>query len=183
MKNVAVLGFSYKPLTSDTRDSPAIGLVIQLLSEGALVSIYDPQADADCIMTDLIQSANHGSSPRGAEKVQAQVTVRSDLYAATMGAHAVVVATEWEQFGTKSNGCDWRKIYNEMTQPAWVFDGRNFLDRQVLNTIGFRVDTIGLPSCGSPLNPWPLPQAESDGFLHKPDRSSKDPLQRAVSED
>jgi UDPglucose 6-dehydrogenase len=47
--------------------------------------------------------------------------------------------TEWDEFKTY----DWEKIYNNMTKPAFVFDGRNVVDRKKLLQIGFKVYTIG----------------------------------------
>lgn len=41
---VAVLGVSYKPNVSDTRESPALLIIRELMSEGAEVRIYDPLA-------------------------------------------------------------------------------------------------------------------------------------------
>ena len=42
-KRVAILGFAYKPDTSNTKNSPAIGLARALLDDGANIAIYDPQ--------------------------------------------------------------------------------------------------------------------------------------------
>ena len=42
-KRVAILGFAYKPDTSDCRQSPAIGICEAMLAEGAHLSIYDPE--------------------------------------------------------------------------------------------------------------------------------------------
>ena len=43
-KNIAILGFSFKANTNDTRESPAIRISSDLLEEGAILSIYDPKA-------------------------------------------------------------------------------------------------------------------------------------------
>ena len=62
-----------------------------------------------------------------------------DPYAALEGAHALAVLTEWDEFKTY----DWQRIYNKMQKPAFVFDGRNVLDRAALETIGFMYKGIG----------------------------------------
>jgi UDPglucose 6-dehydrogenase len=54
-------------------------------------------------------------------------------------AHAIAVLTEWDEFQTY----DWQRIYNSMQKPAFVFDGRNVLDREVLEKIGFEYKEIG----------------------------------------
>ena len=43
-------------------------------------------------------------------------------------AHAVVVCTEWDEFVT----LDYNRIYNNMTKPAFLFDGRKILDHERL---------------------------------------------------
>ena len=43
-------------------------------------------------------------------------------------AHAVVVCTEWDEFVT----LDYNRIYNSMTKPAFLFDGRKILDHERL---------------------------------------------------
>ena len=55
------------------------------------------------------------------------------------GAHAIAVLTEWDEF----KKYDWQRIYNGMQKPAFVFDGRNVLDRKALETIGFVYKGIG----------------------------------------
>jgi UDPglucose 6-dehydrogenase len=55
------------------------------------------------------------------------------------GAHAIAILTEWDEFKTY----DWKRIYTNMQKPAFVFDGRNVLDRQKLEKIGFVYKGIG----------------------------------------
>ena len=42
-KKIAILGFSFKANTNDTRESPAINICQKLLEEGAFLKIYDPK--------------------------------------------------------------------------------------------------------------------------------------------
>ena len=63
----------------------------------------------------------------------------TDPYKALEGAHAIAVLTEWDEFKT----CDWQRIYNNMQKPAFVFDGRNLLDRDKLVAIGFAYNSVG----------------------------------------
>ena len=67
------------------------------------------------------------------------VHVHNEPYAALKDAHAIAVLTEWEEF----RDYDWQKIYNNMLKPAFVFDGRNLLDHEKLESIGFNVKGIG----------------------------------------
>ena len=90
-KRVAVLGFSYKKDTGDTRESAAISIVGELITEGAQVAIYDPQVSEDQIFLDLERS--HANARQ-------QVTVCADAVSACNNASAVVVLTEWDEFKT-----------------------------------------------------------------------------------
>ena len=52
-KKIALLGFAYKPDTSDCRQSPAIDIAQAMLAEGARLAIYDPQVSAESITAAL----------------------------------------------------------------------------------------------------------------------------------
>ena len=65
--------------------------------------------------------------------------VVEDPYEACKDAHAVAVLTEWDEF----KSYDWQRIYDNMLKPACVFDGRNILNKAELESIGFKVFSIG----------------------------------------
>jgi UDPglucose 6-dehydrogenase len=75
--------------------------------------------------------------------VKGQVTIFDSALEACQGAEAVVIATEWKEFKT----IDWQSIYNGMSKPAFVFDGRLLLDVDTLKKIGFKVGAIPFYSC------------------------------------
>ena len=52
---------------------------------------------------------------------------------------AIVIATEWKEF----REIDWQTVYNDMTKPAFVFDGRLLVDADKLRQIGFKVCSLG----------------------------------------
>lgn len=43
---------------------------------------------------------------------------------------------------------DWARIHASMSQPAFLFDGRNILDHKALRAIGFEVYAVGHPLVG-----------------------------------
>ena len=129
-KKIAVLGFAFKKDTNDTRESAAIYVCRDLLEEKAQVSIYDPQVSAQQIEREL-----------GAQDPAAGWELCTDAYAATAGAHAVLILTEWDLF----KDLDYARIYQQMQQPAFLFDGRNLLDLKALKAIGFEASGIGKP--------------------------------------
>ncbi|HZZ56599.1 MAG TPA: nucleotide sugar dehydrogenase [Opitutaceae bacterium] len=128
-KRVAVLGFAFKKDTNDTRESPAIGVVRDLLAEQAQVAVYDPKVPADWIRRELFGSA--APDPR--------LTIAASPYAAAEGAHALAVVTEWDEF----KALDYRRIYATMVKPASLLDGRNILDLPALAALGFRTYGVG----------------------------------------
>ena len=62
-----------------------------------------------------------------------------DSYEATKDAHAILILTEWDEF----KALDFKRIYDEMKLPAFLFDGRNLLDLEQLREIGFEATGIG----------------------------------------
>lgn len=127
-KKIAVLGFAFKKDTNDTRESAAADVCKDLLDEQALLSIYDPQVPEAQIRSDLGLAADDAS-----------ITVCTGAYAATKDAHAVLILTEWDEF----KAIDFKKVYDHMHLPAFLFDGRNLLDLDTLRKIGFDASGIG----------------------------------------
>ncbi|KAF2096223.1 nucleotide sugar dehydrogenase [Rhizodiscina lignyota] len=143
-KKVAVLGFSYKKDTGDTRESAAISIIDALVAEGAKISIYDPQVLESQIWSDIEKF----KGARG--DVKQYVTVCKDVYKACEGAHAIIVLTEWDEFSNKQirKRMDWQRVAESMDRPSFVFDGRNIVDAGKLEEMGFRVECIGKPGSG-----------------------------------
>ena len=127
-KKIAVLGFAFKKDTNDTRESAAIYVCKDLIEEQANVSIYDPKVPEAQIRRDL-----------GLAEDATAVTICDDAYEATKDAHAVLILTEWDEF----KALDFKKIYDQMNLPAFLFDGRNLLDLDALRSIGFEATGIG----------------------------------------
>lgn len=101
-KVIAVLGVTFKADTDDIRESPAVSLINNLLSNGARLRVYDPGiADIAFINNDNLYICN-------------------SEYEAAEGAEALVIATEWSQF----KKLDLKAIKHKMTN-TWFFDLRN----------------------------------------------------------
>lgn len=131
-KRIAVLGFAFKKDTNDTRESPAISVVRDLLEENATVLVYDPKVPAEEIQRDVL----------GPDRNDPRLVIVNSAMEAAEGAHALAVVTEWDEF----RNLDFAAIHKKMHKPAFVFDGRNILPREELNKIGFEVFSIGKPS-------------------------------------
>lgn len=126
-KRIAILGFAFKADTGDTRESPAISVCRQLLDERASLVVSDPEAleNAKIDLSDVVNSIEFNDDP----------------YSAADQAHAIAIMTEWAVY----KSLDYRRIYDSMIKPAFIFDGRNLLDHEELYSIGFNVYPIGKP--------------------------------------
>ncbi|ONK70908.1 uncharacterized protein A4U43_C04F2760 [Asparagus officinalis] len=60
---------------------------------------------------------------------------------AAKGAYGICILTEWDEF----KSLDYKKIYESMQKPAFIFDGRNVVDVEKMRGIGFIVYSIGKP--------------------------------------
>ncbi|WP_372723485.1 nucleotide sugar dehydrogenase, partial [Novipirellula sp.] len=141
-KKIAIWGFAFKKDTNDTRESAAIYVCRDLLRERARLVIYDPKVSKDSIVSELLTALSDLSgtiSDTDRELVQSNVTVVNDAYDAAKNAHAIALLTEWDEF----RKLDFDRIYDTMQKPAFVYDGRNILDRQKLTKIGFEIFAIG----------------------------------------
>jgi UDPglucose 6-dehydrogenase len=145
-KKIALLGWTFKKDTNDTRESAAIYIADYLLQDQAQLHIYDPKVTSGQILTDLkyLQSHRKGTYiEQGKEVTEEQihklVTVHNNPYSAIESAHATAILTEWDEFKNYS----WPEIYNKMHKPAFIFDGRNILNEFEMKEIGFVYRGIG----------------------------------------
>jgi UDPglucose 6-dehydrogenase len=126
-KRICLFGFAFKANTGDTRESPAIFIAKNLVEEKAKVVVTDPKALRNA-KVDL-------------EGINGKVSYVEDPYEAAAGCDAIAVVTEWDVY----RDLDFRKVYDSMAKPAFIFDGRNILDHKKLFQIGFNVFPIGKP--------------------------------------
>jgi UDPglucose 6-dehydrogenase len=114
-------GLSFKPNTDDMRDAPSLVVIEDLLSMGARVRAYDPEAMdyARRILGDRVQYFPTG-------------------YAALEGADALVLVTEWTEFREP----DFDRMSGLMRRKV-VFDGRNIWNPGKLRDMGFTYHCIG----------------------------------------
>ena len=126
-KRICIFGFAFKANTGDTRESPAMFIAKRLAEEKAELVITDPKALQNA-MIDL-------------DGIEGKISYIEDPYEASAGCDAIGVVTEWGLYAT----LDFRRIYQAMVKPAFIFDGRNILDHKKLFEIGFNVFPLGKP--------------------------------------
>jgi UDPglucose 6-dehydrogenase len=125
-RRIALLGLAFKPETDDIREASSLVLAARLMGEGARVIAFDP------IAMDVAKERLQG------------VAFAETAEAAIIDADAVVLVTEWAQFG----GLDWPALRSRMRVPL-VIDGRNALDAAALTAAGFTYEGIGVIGAGS----------------------------------
>ncbi len=128
-KTVAVLGLSFKPNTSDVRESPALDIVEELVKRGATVKAYDPVA-----MEEFKRA-----------KPDLPILYAENPYQAAEGAHCLLILTEWNEF----RYLDLDRIKEVMAEPAMV-DARNVYEPERMKRLGFRYQGMGRGKLNSP---------------------------------
>jgi UDPglucose 6-dehydrogenase len=123
--HVAVWGLAFKPGTDDLREAPSVDCIRELLAAGAHVAAYDPLARPDV-------QALWGP--------HATVTLAGDAMAATRGASALLLLTEWREFRSP----DFQALKEAMQSPV-LFDGRNLYEPELVVAHGFEYAGIGRP--------------------------------------
>jgi UDPglucose 6-dehydrogenase len=119
-KEVALLGLAFKPDTDDMREASSLVLSARLQAAGARVRAYDPVAEGE------------------ARKLIQGVDFRASAADAIEGADAVVLVTEWPEFGE----LDFAEVAAAM-RGTLVVDGRNFLDPEAVTEAGLSYEGIG----------------------------------------
>jgi UDPglucose 6-dehydrogenase len=118
-KKIASWGLTFKALTDDLRDSPAVEIVTRLLADGAQVAVYDPTVSA---------------APKGLDAI----TVSLSPLDACAEADVLAVLTEWDEFRWISP-VETAAVMNGRQ----VVDARNLLDRSEWRRSGFEYQGIG----------------------------------------
>jgi UDPglucose 6-dehydrogenase len=122
-RTIAVWGLAFKPRTDDMREAPSIPLIKMLLSEGADVQAYDPEATK-------VAKGIFGN----------KVTFATKNYEALKGADGLAIVTEWSEFRRP----DFEKMRKLMRSPV-IFDGRNLFEPEQMKQSGFTYYSIGRP--------------------------------------
>ena len=133
-KKITILGWAFKKDTNDTRESAAIYVADYLLNEQAEITVYDPKVTKEQILADLDYL-----NTRSENENRDLVTVVNDPIKACEDTHAIAILTEWDVF----KDYDWQNIYTKVYKPAFIFDGRRLLDKEMIEKLGFEYFRIG----------------------------------------
>ena len=123
---IGVWGLTFKANTDDRRDSPALQIAHRLVALGARVQAYDPTV------------AGSADQPDAVPDDLAGLSLCADPYGAALGASAMVVLTEWDEF----RWLDFARVFDVMANPS-IVDARNLLDPAAVRRMGFVYTGIG----------------------------------------
>ena len=119
-REIALLGLAFKPNTDDMREASSLVLSARLQAAGARVRAYDPVAEAE------------------ARKLLRGVDFVGSAAEAIDGADAVVLVTEWPEFGE----LDFGEVAGAM-RGTLVVDGRNYFDPDAVAGAGLTYEGVG----------------------------------------
>lgn len=122
-RRVAVWGAAFKPDSDDVRDSPSLAVANAAAAEGALVTVYDPQARDNAAK--LFPHLGFADSARDAAR----------------DADVIVHATEWPEF----------RDIDPVDAAGWgtglrIVDCRNKLDAAAWRAAGWDLRALGRPA-------------------------------------
>ena len=136
-KKILILGFSFKPDTNDTRESPAIEISKDLIENGAELLINDPVVSKMQIEMELgLKEFENNNRNIGKWQFIADINKSAD------NADAIVVVTEWEDY----KNLNWRKLSDLLRKPSWIFDTRGIIPISLLKELSSYYWQIGSPS-------------------------------------
>lgn len=118
-KTITIWGLSFKPKTSDIRESPSLDIIEGLLKSG--VKVYDPIALEEIRMV-------FGEKITYCSKIDDSVSESS----------AIVLLTEWDEF----RNVDFSELGKNMKEKI-VFDGRNIYEPELVKEEGFEYYGMG----------------------------------------
>jgi UDPglucose 6-dehydrogenase len=129
--SVLILGWSFKKNTNDTRESAAIYIANNLLKNNIVIQIYDPKVKEEQIIFDLLNL--------NPDFEKSMVNFVHEPFLNISDHNVIVIMTEWDEFTTY----DWKIVNSNMKKPAYIFDGRNILDGELIKKIGFNYISLG----------------------------------------
>jgi UDPglucose 6-dehydrogenase len=126
-RKIAVWGLAFKPNTDDIREAPALTIIEDLLTAGATIAAYDPEA-----------------MPNVQRMLGGRIQFGKDPYDVLKDADALAIVTEWALFRTPSFDDLERLLKNKV-----IFDGRNLYDLEQMADRGYYYESIGRPVVGA----------------------------------
>jgi len=120
-KTFALWGLAFKPETDDIREAPSLEIIDKLVSLGAQIVAYDPEAMKN--VEELIGN---------------KIKYASSSLEAVQESDALIIATEWAAFRNP----DFDVLMSSMKSPV-IFDGRNLYSIESMEKRNFYYQSMG----------------------------------------
>ena len=120
---VAALGAAFKPNSDDVRDAPALDVARLLYLEGAIVSVYDPEANAN------------------AHRAYPDLNYVGSMAEAVEKADVVALLTEWSEFRNADPD-----TLGALVNHRRILDGRHALNANEYTAKGWQYRALGRPA-------------------------------------
>lgn len=120
---MAALGAAFKPNSDDVRDAPALDVARLLYLEGAIVTVYDPEANAN------------------AHRAYPDLNYVGSMAEAVEGADVVALLTEWSEF----RDADPEEL-GSLVAHKRILDGRHALNANDYTAKGWQYRALGKPA-------------------------------------
>lgn len=125
-KTFALWGLAFKPNTDDIREAPALYLIDALISRGAKIRAYDPEA-----------------MPNVKKMIGDSIAYGENQYDILQNSDALIIVTEWSVFRTPDFDLIKSSLKNKI-----IFDGRNLFELEEMGNHGFYYNSIGRKTIG-----------------------------------
>ena len=117
-KKICILGWSFKPETNDSRESPSIYVSNHLIKKGLTINVYDPKVTKERIFSDLknLWKVKFISNESIQSRLK-QINVYNSFSQAINNVDGIAILTGWKEF----QKYDWKKL----AKSKKIFDGIN----------------------------------------------------------
>ena len=141
-KIITLLGWAFKKDTNDSRESASIDIANYLLTEGAILNVYDPMVSNELIYDDLVNKFKSIGLDNGQiESKIARVNLFDNIYRAAENTFCLSILTEWDEF----KDINWPKIVKLTENPIFVADGRNIIAYELSDSLIDKYISVGNP--------------------------------------
>ncbi len=123
---IAILGLAFKPETDDIRESPAVKVLETLANRGYALRVIDPKA------MDNVRTWIKG------KPIEKRVHFAKNLSDCLLGADALVLATEWQEYQRLALG-SLRLLFKGKK----IYDGKNVFRPELVKAWGFQYLGVG----------------------------------------
>jgi UDPglucose 6-dehydrogenase len=116
-KHLELWGLGFTPKLVDISEAPALSIIYALISEGAKVTAYDPEA-----------------MPNLKDQIDDKINYAESQFLTLAGADTLLIATEWSEFRTP----DFEHMGKHIKYKV-LFDGSYLFERPIIKELGYQL--------------------------------------------